>query len=56
MSKRWLYKVALVKPQFLGLKPEQVEATLASLGQQGWELVSVIQTGMNATLYLKKEA
>lgn len=56
MSKRWLYKVVVVKPQFLGLKPEQVESTLASLGQQGWELVSVVQTGMNVTLYLKKEA
>jgi hypothetical protein len=56
VSKRWLYKVVVVKPQFLGLKPEQVESTLASLGQQGWELVSVVQTGMNVTLYLKKEA
>ncbi len=56
MSKRWLYKVVMVKPQFLGLKPEQIEATLASLGQQGWELVSVVQNGMNVNLYLKKEA
>lgn len=56
MSKRWLYKVVMVKPKFLGLNPEQIEATLASLGQQGWELVSVVQLGMGATLYLKKEA
>lgn len=56
MSKRWQYKVVMVKPQWLGLKPEHIEAALAPLGQQGWELVSVTQTGMYATLYLKKEA
>ncbi|MFN3702318.1 DUF4177 domain-containing protein [Thermomonas sp.] len=56
MSQRWLYKVVVLKPQFLGLKPETIESTLASLGQQGWELVSVTHVGMNVHLYLKKEA
>ncbi len=56
MSQRWLYKVVQVKPQFLGLKPEVIETTLVSLGQQGWELVSVVQLGASITLYLKKEA
>ncbi|WP_256646674.1 hypothetical protein [Thermomonas paludicola] len=56
MNTRWLYKVVVVKPQFLGPKPEIVESTLASLGLQGWELVSVVQLGMNVNLYLKKEA
>ena len=56
MSQRWLYKVVTVKPNFFGLKPEQLETTLASLGQQGWELVSATQVGMYVTLYLKKEA
>ena len=56
MNQRWLYKVVRVKPQFLGIKPEHIEAVLAPLGQQGWELVSVVQQGMNVNLYLKKEA
>ncbi len=56
MSSRWTYKVIEVKPQWLGLKPKQIEDTLAPLGAMGWELVSVTQVGMNAYLYLKKEA
>ena len=58
MSTRWNYKVIEVKPQWLGLKPKQVEDTLAPLGAMGWELVAVTQVGMNAYLYLylKKEA
>lgn len=55
MSKRWSYKVVEVKPQWLGVKPKQLEEALAVLGQQGWELVSVMTTGVNAMLYLKKE-
>ena len=55
MSKRWAYKVVEVKPQWLGLKAEQIEGTLAQLGQQGWELVSVAAHGVGALLYLKKE-
>ena len=32
MSKRWSYKVVEVKPQWLGIKPKQLEETLAALG------------------------
>ena len=56
MSKRWSYKVVEVKPQWLGIKPKQLEETLAPLGQQGWELVSVISHGVGTLLYLKKES
>ena len=55
MSKHWAYKVVEVKPQWLGIKPKQIEETLAPHGQQGWELVSVVHNGINALLYLKKE-
>ena len=34
MSKRWAYKVVEVKPQWLGIKPKQIEETLAPHGQQ----------------------
>lgn len=56
MSKRWNYKVVEVKPPFLGIKPRQVEETLAQLGVQGWELVQVVPNGLSTWLYLKKEA
>ena len=56
MSTRWQYKVVEVKPQWLGLKPKQLEEALAPRGQQGWELVSTTQQGLNVVLYLKKEA
>lgn len=56
MSTRWSYKVVEVKSSWLGLKPKQIEETLVQLGQQGWELVSVSPNGLNAILYLKKEA
>ncbi|MHC9086506.1 DUF4177 domain-containing protein [Luteimonas sp. RIT-PG2_3] len=52
MSKRWQYKVVEVKPTWLGVKPEHIEA---QLGLQGWELVSVTPHGMGVRLYLKKE-
>lgn len=54
MSTRWQYKIVEVKAGFLGLKPASIEATLTPLGQQGWELVSVVQHGLAALLYLKK--
>ncbi|MES2859738.1 MAG: DUF4177 domain-containing protein [Pseudomonadota bacterium] len=54
MSTRWSYKVVEVKPQWLGVKAKQVEETLVQLGMQGWELVSVVQNGLNVLLYLKK--
>lgn len=56
MSKRWQYKIIEIKPQFLSIKPKQVEETLAQMGVQGWELVQVMPYGQGAWLYLKKEA
>lgn len=54
MSTRWSCKVVEIKPQWLGVKPKQVEDALNQLGMQGWELVSVAQNGLNVLLYLKK--
>lgn len=56
MSKRWNYKVVQIKPHWMGLKPSQIEETLAPLGTMGWELVAVTPIGLYAYLYLKKEA
>lgn len=55
MSKRWTYKVVEAKLSLFGLKPKQVEDVLGPLGAQGWELVAVVQSGITALLYLKKE-
>ena len=55
MSRRWSYKVVQVKPGFFGFKARPMEEALAQLGQQGWELVSVVYVGIAAQLYLKKE-
>ena len=54
MSTRWSSKVVEVKPQWLGVTAKHVEETLVQLGVQGWELVSVVQNGLNVMLYLKK--
>src|SRR5690606_8531999 len=55
MSRRWQYRIHEIKPKFLGLKAVDIEEELSRLGQQGWELVSVVQTGMLLRCYLKKE-
>lgn len=54
-SKRWTYKVVNIKPQFTGMKPEQIETALNQLGSQGWELVSIKMTGFLTVAVLKKE-
>ncbi|AXK72378.1 DUF4177 domain-containing protein [Lysobacter sp. TY2-98] len=54
-GRRWSYKVVQVKPRMLGLRTEDVEATLAQLGQAGWELVNAVQAGLYTWLYMKKE-
>lgn len=54
MSTRWNYKVVEVKPHWLGMKSKHVEETLAQLGMQGWELVSVVQNGLKVWMYMKK--
>lgn len=56
MSNRWNYKVVEVKPHWMGVKPKQIEETLAPLGALGWELVGVSHLGLSAFLYLKKAA
>ena len=54
-GRRWTYKVVQVRPRWLGLRTDAVEAALAPLGQAGWELVNAVQIGMYTWLYLKKE-
>ena len=53
---RWSYQVVEVKPSFLGSTREAAQERLQQLGQQGWDLVSAIQSQRFAPvqLYLKK--
>lgn len=58
MSKRWSYQTVEVQPNMWGVnKPDAIQEQLTRLGQQGWELVSVIQgLGLNKPiLILKRE-
>lgn len=55
MTTRWSYKVVEVKSNVFGkIKSANVQESLAQLGVQGWELVSVVQVGFTVWLYLKK--
>ena len=57
MNTRWSYKVVEIPVNLFGGKlTENVQAELDSLGAQGWELVSVVQTSEveSVRLYLKK--
>lgn len=55
MNTRWTYKVVEVKPNLWGqTKGAAVQEALNQHGAQGWELVSVVQVGFSAWLYLKK--
>ena len=57
MNTRWSYKVVEIPVKLFGGKlTENVQAELYSLGAQGWELVSVVQTSAvdSVRLYLKK--
>ncbi|WP_156170357.1 DUF4177 domain-containing protein [Luteimonas sp. FCS-9] len=58
MTERWHYKVQEIKPGMFGLKAGVVEAELQTLGQQGWELVDVVQTApwQPVLLFLKRRA
>ena len=56
MTTRWHYKVVEIKATWMTVKPKQLEDTLASLGAQGWELVSVTQVAAQTILYFKKPA
>ena len=55
MSRRWNYKVVEIKPTWRGVTADAAEAALSQWGQQGWELVSTVWTGMALRLFLKKE-
>lgn len=59
MSTRWNYHVAEVKVQLFGRSvTERVQEELTRLGQQGWELVSSVQSEAadSVRLFLKKPA
>ena len=59
MSQRWSYKVIELPLKLFGGKlGERVQQELDKLGPQGWELVSVVQSGPADTLrlFLKKAA
>lgn len=58
MSGRWQYKVVELSYKMFGGKlTERAQAELDKLGQQGWELVSVVQSHYADALrmFLKKE-
>lgn len=55
MTTRWSYKVVEVKSNVFGqMKTANIQESLAQLGAQGWELVSVVQVGFATWLYMKK--
>ena len=59
MSTRWNYHVAEVKVQLFGRSvTKRVQEELTRLGQQGWELVSSVQSEAadSVRLFLKKPA
>jgi uncharacterized protein DUF4177 len=59
MSTRWHYHVAEIKLQLFGRSmTERVQEELTRLGQQGWELVSSVQSEATDSirLFLKKPA
>jgi len=57
MSTRWNYQVIEVKAQVFGKsQTERAQEELGRLGQQGWELVSSVQSEAAIRLFLKKPA
>ena len=59
MSRRWSYKVVELKYKMFGEQmTERAQQELDKLGQQGWELVSTLQTSVadSLRLFLKKES
>lgn len=59
MSERWQYKVEEIKVSLLGgIKPEDIEERLQSLGLQGWELVNAVHAPPvgPTLLFLKRRA
>lgn len=59
MSTRWNYQVVEIKVQLFGKSlTERTQEELARLGQQGWELVSTVQSNAadSIRMFLKKAA
>lgn len=59
MSTRWNYQVIEIKVQLFGKSlTERAQEELGRLGQQGWELVSSVQSNAadSIRLFLKKPA
>ena len=59
MSNRWSYQIVEIKVQMFGKSvTERAQEELARAGQQGWELVSAVQSEAADTLrlFMKKPA
>ena len=58
MSRRWSYKVLELKYKVFGeAMTERAQQELDKLGQQGWELVSTLQSAADSLrMFLKKES
>jgi len=56
-ERRWQYKVETIKTSVWNNKPEKIDGIiqdrLTRLGVEGWELVSVVTYGRQATLFAK---
>lgn len=51
---RWTYQVVELGNTFLGPpKPDVIQDKLNQMGQQGWELISIVQA-FKVTLYFKR--
>ena len=55
-NERFSYQVVEIRPKFFGMKIPQIQDELNRLGNQGWELVSAVQSNPlhPLRLYLKK--
>ena len=52
MAKRWEYKIVNLDPKGSFVTDEAKEELLNTLGQEGWELITIFES---ATAYLKRE-
>lgn len=58
MSNRWQHKVVEIPYRLFGNQTEHVQQELDKHGQQGWELVSVVQSSAadSIRMFFKKHA